>query len=133
MLSIENMRNKLEATKARSAWMKGLKLYADDLLDEYEEARAWNDDRDAENVREFRDMCLNGAQDWQQYSEGGGSLIYDKDIAERLCNPTELKITDHGRKEPNKRENWIDVQARALLQAFNLLAEIFISEKENAE
>ena len=39
---------------------------------------------------------LNGADDWSQYSWGGCSLIYDGDIAERLCTPSELKKTRHG-------------------------------------
>ena len=34
---------------------------------------------------------------------------------------TELKITDHGMKEPNKNEQWLDTQARALFQAFELV------------
>jgi hypothetical protein len=64
---------------------------------------------------------LNGAKDWKQYSEGGCALIYDKQIALTLCNPTELKITDNGQKQPNKQETWLQVQARALFQAWNLI------------
>lgn len=60
---------------------------------------------------------LNGARDWSEYSYGGCSLIYDGDIAERLCTPGELKRTRHGERRPNSREGWLDVQARALSQA----------------
>ena len=44
-------------------------------------------------------------------------MIYDGDIAERLCCPSELKKTRNGERRPNSREEWLDVQARALRQA----------------
>ena len=47
------------------------------------------------------------------------SIIYDSDIAERLCTPSELKKTRNGERKPNSREEWLDVQARALRQAFS--------------
>jgi hypothetical protein len=43
----------------------------------------------------------------------------NEDIAERLCTPSELKKTRHGDRKPNSREEWLDVQARALYQASN--------------
>lgn len=46
-------------------------------------------------------------------------MIYDSDIAERLCNPSELKKTRNGERRPNGREEWLDTQARALFQAAN--------------
>ena len=64
---------------------------------------------------------LNGADDWRQYSEGGCSLIYDADIAERVCSPSELKRCKGGERQPNARENWIECQARALWQAAALV------------
>ena len=64
---------------------------------------------------------LNGADNWRQYSEGGCALCYDGQIAERLCAPWELRKTDNGRKDPNPRESWIDVQSRALFQAAQLV------------
>lgn len=60
---------------------------------------------------------LNGADSWIQYSWGGCSLIYDGDIAERLCSPSELKKTRNGERKPNGNEEWLDTQARALYQA----------------
>lgn len=103
------------AKNARSAWSRGVGEYALELLDNLEYMT------DNGNIpttwRELKKVLLNGADDWQQYSEGGCSLIYDGDIAKRLCTPTELNRTDNGRKEPNNRESWIDCQARALLQA----------------
>lgn len=60
---------------------------------------------------------LNGADNWNQYSRGGCYLVYDADIAELLCTPSELKRTRNGERRPNGREEWLDVQARALHQA----------------
>ena len=53
----------------------------------------------------------------QKYSYGGCSLIYDSQIAERLCTPSEFKKKDGGRLAPNSKESWLDVQTRALYQA----------------
>nr|DAP26633.1 MAG TPA: hypothetical protein [Bacteriophage sp.] len=71
---------------------------------------------------------LNGAQDWEQYSWGGSALIYDYDIAERLCCPSELKKTRNGERRPNSREEWLDVQARALYQAASRVVNAYREE-----
>ena len=71
---------------------------------------------------------LNGAQDWEQYSWGGSALIYDGDIAERLCCPSELKKTRNGERRPNSREEWLDVQARALYQASSRVVNAYRAE-----
>ncbi len=34
---------------------------------------------------------LNGASNWRQFSYGGSALIYNEEIAERLCSPSEFK------------------------------------------
>jgi len=64
---------------------------------------------------------LNGATNWDSYCYGGFALIYDEDIAEALCTPSELKRTNSGRNDPNPRETWMDVQARAYFQAYRRL------------
>lgn len=69
-------------------------------------------------------ILLNGAADWSQYSWGGSSLIYNGDIAERLCTPSELKRKRGGELAPNSREQWLDVQARALAQAADLICSL---------
>lgn len=55
------------------------------------------------------------------YCYGGLALIYDEDIAKALCTPSELKRTNSGRNDPNPRETWMDVQARAYFQAYRRL------------
>ena len=44
-----------------------------------------------------------------------------KEIAETFCTPSELRRTDFGRKDPNSRETWMDVQVRAHVQAWALI------------
>ena len=100
----------------RNAWKKGVKEYADELLDNLEE-KAQYYERLPRNEKELKEWLLNGAMDWEDYSYGGCSLIYDGDIAERLCNPSELKKKGDGRIAPNSQESWLDVQTRALHQA----------------
>ena len=114
----------LEARKDRSAWDKGVTVYALELVEELKERAAY-EGRNPEPGKECRAWMLNGAQDWNQYSWGGSSQIYDSDIAERLCTPSELKKTRHGERRPNSREEWLDVQARALYQACNRVARIY--------
>ena len=72
----------LETRKDRSAWGKGVNAYALELVEELKE-RAEYEGRDPESEKECREWMLNGAQDWEQYSWGGSSLIYNADIAER--------------------------------------------------
>ena len=109
----------LEAVSAhkagRSAWARGVKAYAVELLEDLD------DGADLSNEVMLQKALLNGAQSWAQYSEGGAALCYDEDIAERLCSPSELKRTKWGMRDPNCRETWIDVQARALRQAHRLI------------
>jgi len=116
----------VEKTKARSAWQYGVKVYAFDLLAELAEGvrSGYITETDLSNRQLFEKAMLNGAQDWAQYSEGGCSLIYDRDIAYRLCTQTELNRTDYGRLNPNISENWIDVQSRALYQAAQMILNI---------
>ena len=120
----EKMTAELEAQKDRSAWSRGVKAYALELVEELEERAAY-EGRNPEPGKECREWMLNGAQDWNQYSWGGSSLIYDRDIAERLCTPSELKKTRNGERRPNSREEWIDTQARALFQACNRVVKLY--------
>ena len=116
----------IKESKARSAWAKGVKLYALNLV----EKRYQND---TDIVKVNMAVYLNGAETWKEYSYGGCALIYDYDIAERLCTPSELKKTDFGRKQPNGSVTWLDVQARALKQAHSLIAELIKVEWRKRE
>ena len=120
---VAEIATKVEQTKTRSAWDKGVKAYALEMLEEmaFNAEHGYIDADVFSNSKALRETLLNGAKDWKQYSYGGCSLIYDGDIAERLCNPSELKKTRNGERNPNSRETWLDVQARALGKASYLI------------
>ena len=120
-ITVSDIRESLVNDTQRSAWDKGVTAYALDLLDQLKEA-VEGGYFDMENLlapRMLRSALLNGAGSWSEYSWGGCSLIYDSDIANRLCTPSELKRTHSGERRPNSREEWLDTQARALFQAAN--------------
>jgi broad specificity phosphatase PhoE len=76
------------------------------------------------SVSDLKKELLNGAANWREYSYGGCALIYDADIAERLCAPSEYRRTREGKRAPSTGESWLDVQARALGQAATLIATV---------
>ena len=121
MENIEKLYQSIESEKQRSAWDKGVTQYALEMVKQLGEQinGGYFEELDLTESKKVRAALLNGAADWSQYSWGGGSLIYDSDIAERLCNPSELKKTRNGERRPNSREEWLDTQARALFQAAN--------------
>ena len=101
----------------KSAWKRGVYAYAHELAEEAA-GHTW-----AKEPYNIKAALLNGAESWREYSESGSSLIYDADIAERLCSPSELMRNRHGERRPNCRESWLDVQTRALSQAARILIE----------
>lgn len=118
-MTTNTIRTIIESQKTRSAWNRGVKAYALELIEELDEAIAhgYFEASDLESPVLLERQLLNGACNWDQYSWGGCSLIYNEDIAKRLCTPTELKNTRNGSRRPNANEEWLDTQARALCQA----------------
>lgn len=115
--------SELASINCRSKWKKGVIEYAKELA---ESLTDWDDV--PKDAKELRTMLLNGAPDWSTFSYGGCSLAYNGDIAERLATASEIKrcTNKDGLKEyPNPRETWLDVQARALFQASQHIANIF--------
>lgn len=109
--------------KARSSWQRGVIAYAIDLVN----------DLDDSSKKITKKALLNGARNWREYSEGGCALIYDADICLRLCAPWEIKWKRRGELPPNNHETWIDVQARALYQAAELLISIYEEMQDEEE
>ena len=118
MKTIAELRTAIQNEKARSAWGKGKKIYALELIEELDDSFEFC------GSPADKKMLLNGADSWSQYSDGGCSLIYDGDIAERLCSPSELKKTRNGERNPNGQETWLDVQTRALTQAAGMVCRL---------
>lgn len=102
----------LESIKCRSAWDRAVNDYAFELIEGIDFETIFN-------TSELKEAILNGAKDFRQYSYGGSSLVCDYTIAKRCCTPSEFRKTKEGSRNPNSRENWLDVQARALNQAYN--------------
>lgn len=114
--------NKLEKLTPRSAWSRAVVSDAMDLVDSLDCSEIPN------NWEELKKLLLNGAKDWSAYSYGGCALVYDEDIARHYCTPSELRRVTHKDgticERANARENWLDVQARALWQAAWLIKEV---------
>lgn len=110
----KELMERVENTKTRSKWSEGIKAYALELLEDLDYLE------DSEDITSEKQL-LNGAENWSEYSWGGCSLIYNEDIAQRLCTPSELKKTKNGERRPNANEEWLDTQARALYQASSLI------------
>lgn len=125
MKNTQDIRKALNERKERSAWGRGVKAYAFDLLENVDERQTYDADIIiAEEKKALECLLLNGTENWNEYSWGGCALIYNEDIAERLCSPSELKKTKNGQRRPNSREEWCDTQARALRQAFYMIYSI---------
>lgn len=100
----------IEAQSALSTWARATKIYAAEII-------CGLDDADLEAVQtsaELEKTLRNGSDSWKEYSYGAMALIRDADIAARVCTPSELRAKRGGELQPSRRENWLDVQARAL-------------------
>lgn len=115
MKTIKELKTAIDNDPARSAWDKAVKLYAYELIEEKE------DDTEFYGSPADRKDLLNGASSWHEYSWGGSALIYNYEIAERVCSPSEYKRRKEGELPPNSSEEWLDVQARALHQAERMI------------
>lgn len=115
MATVAEVREAIKEREASSAWNRGVKEYMQEFLDHMKDYRKLdeNDEVAPVSVEEL----LNGAKSWQQYSEGGCSLVYNGDICERLCPPSVIRRKNEGELPPNSMETWLDVQARALAVA----------------
>lgn len=119
-INLEMMKKALECLNSRtdkSAWNRGVTVYARELLGDVVENVERGYCAAPQTRAEFCIVARNGAGTWWEYSYNGSSLVYDCDIAERLCTPSELKKKRGGELNPNSKETWLDVQGRALNQA----------------
>ena len=109
----------IEASPARSAWSRGVRSYALDIIDDITEFVKFNLSNGYELPLISEECALNGANDWWSYASGGcgAALIWSDEIAKRLCNPSELRIYQ------KRGGDTIEWQGRALFQAWRLIAE----------
>lgn len=116
----------IESKSARSTWDRATKIYAAEVIEAAE----------LDNVQTIADLkkeILGGAESWKEYSYGGCSLIYDSDIAARVCTPSELRAKRGGELQPSRRENWLDVQTRALGHAARRIVAAFEAFRKGAK
>lgn len=113
----EKIQEEIATYKGSSAWKRGVLAYAEELAENLEGMT----DAEIADPAKVEEALLNGAENWDEYSWGGCSLIYNGDICQRLATPSEKKKTKGGENRPNAREKWLDVQARALYQAADLI------------
>ena len=114
--NIQAVANKVNNTKTRSAWSRGVKAYALDILASFEESRQWCE-ANGESVPELDEVtALYGADNWQHWAEGASGLSASFDIMCRLCPPSEIK-------KGVRCINWLEVEARAAHQAWRMIAE----------
>lgn len=119
-MNINILISEVRNTKAYSAWDSGVKDYALMLLE-----NTTFPDNEVTSADELRCTLLNGAYNWQEYSQNGYALLFNEDIASMLCTQTELRRNKHGKYNPNDTVTWIDLQAVALNEAYLLIANVF--------
>jgi len=119
MITVSELREVLQKmlSERNTYWKKGVIVYALELTDYLAEMSP----QCITDYKNLEQLLLNGAMDWDEYSYGGCSNIYDEDIAKTLCTPSELKKKKDGDLPPNRCDTWLDVQARALAQACSLI------------
>lgn len=122
---VARIREEIENTRFRSAWDNGVKLYAPDILGDYSKMPDYAKETGGGYTPRFIETALLlGAENRMAYSEGGCSLVCSADIAKRLCSPSEMKRKTSRSGmilPPNRIETRIQVQGRALNQAWRLL------------
>lgn len=135
-MTFEELKASIVNTKKASTWGKAVKAYALECL-EYAEQCGVKPNTPTDflsighimnhvggNAIKIGTWHSNAAQDIiKEASEGGNFLIYNEDIAERLCSPSHLKAMhrkDGSLKDP-RRYRWIDLQTHCLTHAVWLI------------
>ena len=101
--------------KPRSSWARGVNNVAMDIVSEILENADGNDTLHFKRVEDFSHYFYGVSL--REAVDGGCFLIYDYDIAENFCTPSELKRVKNGERNPNSRETWLDVMYRGAYQA----------------
>lgn len=117
--NLERLAILVTSSPVRGAWSRGVRAYALDIINNFFEWTAFNEDNGEPLPVLDEHTALNGANNWRHYSEGGCGLVYSYSIAERLLNASEFKKFEAG------KINDLDILAcegRALCQAWQLVA-----------
>ena len=97
----------------RSCWSRGvaslIRDYGEDVLGEH--------DGEIISARDFYKLWNCGNDSLRDAVYAGSFDIWNYDIAKRLCTPSGLKKSNEGMRNPNKRQNWLDLELIAVQQA----------------
>lgn len=116
--NLATLRASVEAFRPRSAWSRGVRAYALDLIDSIEEMSNYEMNNYGEYLAISEEVALNGADCWSNYAAGGCGLVYTSAILERLCTASALRrLSRSGRCDIDA----IEIEGRALSQAWQLL------------
>lgn len=123
--------NKSEKNSHLSTWHRGVYDYAKWSLQPVIDGET-DEER---NYRSIKEYFLNGSDDFKGLSYGGNYYIYDEDIAKALAAPSERRYSKRTGQilNPNKFENWLDVQKRALFQAYCLVRYFYTELRDSGE
>lgn len=106
------------------AWESGVRKYIKEILAKAIELSGGKIST-IKSVQDFRKFLLCNMRDARQYSKSGLSLTASDDIELRLCTLSELQKCIKGYGEPSSKEDWFEVQTRAIQQAIELLVEAY--------
>lgn len=137
-----------EQKPARSKWERAVMEDAEEMLLEAIDNLRDNPEEAPRDLTELTAELLNVSTNTLKYwggddghngirniyqcahesSWGGSHLCYDCDIARHYCTPSELRRTRDGQRRPNARDEWLDVQARAIYQALGKIHHLWSME-----
>lgn len=129
---LERVKKKLLERKTRSTYDRGVMVYALELLNSLMESirNGYKQDLSIDNLEKY---LMGGADSWDQFSEGGCSLIYNGDIVERLFPPSIVRKTNYGFSGYYKGVAYLDIQAIALCRAASRIRCCFKSVEKDLE
>ena len=117
-MNINKTISTINRIKCRSAWNKGVKIYAVMLLENLKENGYKG--RDITSPAILRKFMLKGADNWETFSRGGCALIYNGDIVKTLCTPAIIDHYNSGRLNISA-DNIFKWQRQALQHAERLI------------
>lgn len=103
----------------KSQWTKAKEALKEMILDNIEEF-----EKDIKDYKTLKIAVLNGAENFKEASYNGNFLIYNYDLAKLFCTPKQLEKLEARKQFPQGigGESWLDIQARAIVQAFREIA-----------
>ena len=135
-IDIRTLKTLIEAytdvQKPKTQWQKGVYTLFDFLISE---DMATMDNRVITDIQDLKNICLNGAKDWEHYSFGGSAWCYNSDIIEYFYTDkqkaTYFYFPDGTCRNTRFYDNLLHVQARALKDAYRIIQNIYIYATQN--